>query len=37
MRSLTLGDALAELSAAQAKGDRIKYGLMEKQIVQEYL
>jgi hypothetical protein len=33
--NLTLGDALAKLSAARTKGDWVKYNLIEKQIVQE--
>jgi hypothetical protein len=34
-RNLTLGGALAQLSAARTKGDRVKYSLLKKQIAQE--
>jgi hypothetical protein len=34
-RNLTLGDAIVELSTARAKGDALKYGLLEKQLAQE--
>jgi hypothetical protein len=33
--NLTLGDAIVELSAAWAKGDQLKYSLLEKQLAQQ--